>query len=64
MSEFSLIPGVPEFGFMGIHVKPDNADAEIDRLVDVYDEVSVLWGLEVSSRISHQRAGLITRLRR
>ena len=36
-----------EFGFMGVHTKPDDADAEIDKLVDVYDEVVDLWGLEV-----------------
>ena len=42
-----IILDLGEFGFMGIHAKPDDADAEIDKLVDVYDEVVGLWGLEV-----------------
>jgi len=36
---------VGDFGFMGIHVKPDDAVKEIDRLVDVYNSVNSLWSL-------------------
>jgi endonuclease/exonuclease/phosphatase family metal-dependent hydrolase len=36
---------VGEFGFLGIHVKPEDAVNEIDALVDVYDSVSSMWGL-------------------
>lgn len=35
-----------DFGFMGIHVKPDDAVAEIDALYDVYESVSSMWGLD------------------
>ena len=44
---FPFTTELPEFGFMGVHTKPDDADAEIDKLVDVYDEVVALWELEV-----------------
>jgi endonuclease/exonuclease/phosphatase family metal-dependent hydrolase len=36
---------VGEFGFLGIHTKPDDAVNEINALVDVYDSVSSMWGL-------------------
>jgi hypothetical protein len=36
---------VGEFGYLGIHVKPEDAVNEIDKLVDVYDSVSAMWGL-------------------
>ena len=49
---FHFITELPEFGFMGVHIKPDDADAEIDKLVDVYDEVVALWGLEVIQAIT------------
>ena len=35
---------------MAIHSKPADADYEIDKLVDVYDEVVGLWGLEVGEK--------------
>jgi len=37
---------VGDFGFIGIHVKPEDAVAEIDRLTDVYDNVKNLWNLQ------------------
>jgi len=33
------------FGFLGIHVKPEDAVAEIDKLYDVYESVSRMWNL-------------------
>ena len=48
-----LLLGVGEFGFMGMHVKPDDAVKEIDYLVDAYDTLSKLWGLDVSSLYSN-----------
>jgi hypothetical protein len=36
---------VGEFGYMGIHVKPDDAVREIDYLADVYDDMVSRWGL-------------------
>jgi endonuclease/exonuclease/phosphatase family metal-dependent hydrolase len=35
-----------DFAFLGIHVKPEDAVAEIDALVDVYNSVSSMWGLQ------------------
>lgn len=36
---------VGDFAFLGIHVKPEDAVNEIDKLVDVYNSVSSMWGL-------------------
>jgi endonuclease/exonuclease/phosphatase family metal-dependent hydrolase len=36
---------VGDFAFLGIHVKPDDAVAEIDKLYDVYQSVSAMWNL-------------------
>jgi len=36
---------VGEFGYIGIHVKPEDAVNEIDLLVDVYNSVNSLWNL-------------------
>jgi len=36
---------VGDFAFLGIHVKPDDAVVENDRLVDVYNSVSAMWNL-------------------
>jgi hypothetical protein len=36
---------VGEFAYLGIHVKPDDAVAEIDALFDVYNSVSAMWNL-------------------
>ncbi|ELU01904.1 hypothetical protein CAPTEDRAFT_100138 [Capitella teleta] len=33
-----------DFAYSGIHVKPDDAVAEIDHLVDVFDGVADIWG--------------------
>jgi len=37
---------VGDFAYLGIHVKPDDAVSEIDLLVDVYNSVSSMWGLQ------------------
>lgn len=37
---------VGEFSMMGIHVKPDDAVAEIDALYDVYESMVSRWGTE------------------
>ena len=39
-----------DFGFIPLHAKPDDAVAENDALVDVYDAMVADWGFEVSSR--------------
>jgi len=36
---------VGDFAFLGIHVKPEDAVNENDKLVDVYNSVSAMWGL-------------------
>ena len=38
---------VQDIGFIGIHTKPDEAEKEVDRLVDVYDTVSEKFQTEV-----------------
>ena len=39
-----VITGVSwDFALIGIHVKPDDAVAEIDGLLDVYDDVRRKW---------------------
>lgn len=43
-----LITGVPDFGYIGIHVKPDDAPSEIDALVDVYNVLKSQWGIDVN----------------
>jgi endonuclease/exonuclease/phosphatase family metal-dependent hydrolase len=37
---------VGDFAMMGIHVKPEDAVNEIDKLVDVYDGMVSLWGFQ------------------
>ncbi|XP_022084573.1 uncharacterized protein LOC110975984 [Acanthaster planci] len=39
-------PGLSEFAVVGIHVKPDDAVAEVDHLSEVYDHVVNTWGLQ------------------
>jgi len=34
------------FAFMGVHIKPDKAPEEINRLTSVYESVSAMWGLQ------------------
>jgi endonuclease/exonuclease/phosphatase family metal-dependent hydrolase len=41
----ALNNAVGDFAFLGIHVKPDDAVVEIDKLYDVYESVSRMWGL-------------------
>jgi len=36
----STYSDLPRFGFLGVHTKPDEAEKEIDSLVDVYDAFS------------------------
>ena len=38
---------VQDIGFIGIHTKPDEAEKEVDRLVNVYDTVSEKFQTEV-----------------
>ena len=45
---FIVVSAVGEFGFIGIHVKPEDAVAEIDHLTDVYDSMRNLWNLQVT----------------
>jgi endonuclease/exonuclease/phosphatase family metal-dependent hydrolase len=37
---------VGDFGFIGIHVKPEDAVNEIDKLTDVYNSMINLWNLQ------------------
>lgn len=37
---------IHRFGYIGIHVKPDVAPEEIDSLVDVYEDLVGIWGLD------------------
>jgi hypothetical protein len=37
---------VGDFGFIGIHVKPDDAVNEIDKLTDVYYSMRSMWNLD------------------
>lgn len=43
---FRPTSSAPEFGFIGIHVKPDDAVSEIDALHDVYTDLRSRWGIE------------------
>jgi hypothetical protein len=45
---------VGDFGFIGIHVKPEDAVSEIDRLTDVYDSMKNMWSLQVQNHISSE----------
>ena len=38
---------IQRFGFIGLHAKPEDAPEEIDSLVDVYDGMVGIWGVEV-----------------
>ena len=44
---FLYASAVQDIGFIGIHTKPDEAEKEVDRLVDVYDTVSEKFQTEV-----------------
>ena len=44
-----MLVAVGQFAFLGIHVKPDDAVAEIDKLYDVYESVSRMWGTTVKN---------------
>ena len=48
---FCTILAVQDIGFIGIHTKPDEAEKEVDRLVDVYDTVSEKFQTEVPSSL-------------
>jgi endonuclease/exonuclease/phosphatase family metal-dependent hydrolase len=37
---------VGDFGFIGIHVKPEDAVNEIDKLTDVYNSMTSMWNLQ------------------
>jgi len=37
---------VGDFAFLGIHVKPEDAVKEIDKMVEVYDSVRTMWNLQ------------------
>ena len=41
-----------EFGYIPMHAKPDDAVAEIDALVDVYDGMVAMWEMEVKETVT------------
>ena len=41
---------VADFALVGCHIKPDAAAQEMDRLVDVYEDVVDTWGSKVRGR--------------
>ena len=59
--ECDFFAAIGEFGFIGIHVKPDEAVAEIDALTDVYDDMVGRWGMTVSTCKTTSRQGLAMR---
>ena len=50
-----MASGLGDFAYSGIHVKPDDAVAEIDHLVDVFDGIAAIWGSTVSMWVLHPR---------
>ena len=42
-----IAAAVGDFGFIGIHVKPEDAVNEIDKLTDVYNSMTRMWNLTV-----------------
>ena len=43
IARFRTKTGSLDFALIGIHTSPDDADEEIDRLVDVYDDMVARW---------------------
>jgi len=43
---FQTISGFLDFALIGIHTSPDDAEEEIDKLVDVYTDMLERWGEE------------------
>ncbi|XP_048582944.1 deoxyribonuclease-1 isoform X2 [Nematostella vectensis] len=42
----SFVTAIKDLVFAGIHTKPSQAAAEIDHLVDVYDDIRDRWGMD------------------
>lgn len=43
LARFQVVSHPLNFSLIGIHVAPDDAEAEVDRLVDVYDDMQAHW---------------------
>lgn len=59
-----LCAAVGDFGFIGIHVKPEDAVNEIQKLADVYESMASMWSLEVMSYNPCKKQSAISRIAR
>ena len=51
------VSGLPDFILIGVHIRPDSAEAELNNLVGVYEDMNAYFGIDKALLLGDFNAG-------